>query len=163
MYERYLKVTGNAYERGLAIGKALSMQIQTNYRNQKKYYRISEGYNYEDWEHICLRYQDAIYKWAPDVMDEIRGTAEGSGMELKQILALTTAYEKSFGRNEIREKCTVLAASGDATKDGSVILAQTNDENFTEWLNELDVVIHHVQSGFQVMTLPIPVFPPIWV
>lgn len=159
MYKRYLKVTGNAFERGLAIGEALSMQIHTNYLNQKKYYHVTEGYDYENWERICLRYQDAIMEWAPDVMEEIRGTAEGAGMELKQILAMTTAYEKSFGRNETGDKCTALAAAGDATKDGSVILAQTNDENFTEWLNELDVVIHHVQNDVQTMIYTHPGIP----
>lgn len=68
----------------------------------------------------------------------MHGLAEGAEMEFEQILALTTAYEKSFARDQVSDKCTAFMASSRATKDGKVIVGQTNDECFTEWLYQLE-------------------------
>ena len=106
MYKKYVVVEGNAYSRGVQIGKELKNQISINYQNQTKYYRDKEDFNYRKWGDIAKRYIPAMEKWTPEVVDEIRGMAEGAQMELEQILALTTAYEKSFSRDMISEKCT---------------------------------------------------------
>ena len=45
---------------------------------------------------MAERYVPMIEKWAPEVLEEMHGLAEGAEMEFEQILALTTAYEKSL-------------------------------------------------------------------
>ena len=46
MYKKYVVVEGNAYSRGVQIGKELKNQISINYQNQTKYYRDKEDFNY---------------------------------------------------------------------------------------------------------------------
>ncbi len=159
MYQRYIEVKGNARERGRQIGKLLKMQILTNYKNQTAFYRNSEDYDYKDWEEMAVRYIPMMKKWAPEVLEEMYGMAEGAEVDFKMILALTTAYEKSFARDQISDKCTSFFTTGKASKDGKTIAGQTNDERFTEWLYQLDVVIHHREEEKEVLTYTHPGIP----
>ncbi|MDL2248576.1 C45 family autoproteolytic acyltransferase/hydrolase, partial [Tyzzerella sp. OttesenSCG-928-J15] len=137
MFKRYVKVTGSPRERGIAIGKELKSEIMANYKNQVRYYKGKEDYDYAEWEEMSKRYLPMIEKWAPDVLEELKGMAEGAEMEFEKIIALTTAYEKSFDRNWISDKCTSFFVTGAASKGGKTIAAQTNDENLLEWRHEL--------------------------
>lgn len=144
MYDSYIKVEGSSYERGKKIGALLSEQIKANYNNQVYFYKGKENFEYANWEAIAeRRYIPIIQKWAPEVIDELKGMAEGSGMAFRQLLGLTTAYEKSFAVDAVADKCTSFLLAGEATKQGEVIIGQTNDEDSIEWINKLDVVIHH--------------------
>lgn len=159
MYQRYVKVTGSARERGYQEGEKLREQILTNYKNQTEYYKNKENFDYTKWEGIAQRYIPMIEKWAPEVLEELYGMAEGAQMRFEQILALTTAYEKSFARDQVADKCTAFMAAPKATKDNKVIAGQTNDECFTEWLYQLDAVVHHIDGEKEVLTYTHPGIP----
>lgn len=159
MYKRYITVQGNHYERGVQIGKGLKEQIQINYSNQTKYYRDKEDFNYEKWGGIAMRYIPAIEKWAPEVLEEIRGLAEGAQMSLEQIMGITTAYEKSFSRDLISEKCTSFLLSPQVTYAHKVFAGQTNEECLLEWMNEMDAVIHHVSGEDEILLYTHPGVP----
>lgn len=161
MYERIIRVEGSARERGVQIGQQLKDAIQTNYLNQTRFYRDTEGYDYQAWCQCSKKYLPFLQKYAPQVLEELEGMAQGSGLAMEQILAMTTAYEKSFGCQDMGDKCTAFLAMGKATQNGSVLCGQTNDERLDEWLHELDVVIHHLdpESGLEVLTYTHPGIP----
>ena len=159
MHTRFITVTGSPKERGEQIGQLLQKQIETNYINQKDFYWEKQRYRYEEWEEQAFHYISAIKKWAPEVLEEMEGLAEGSNLDFKQILALSTAYEKSFDRNLVSDKCTSFLLSPKVTKDKNVIIGQTNDECFREWLSELDVVIHHIEDKKEVLLYTHPGIP----
>lgn len=159
MHTRFIKVMGSSKEKGEAIGTLLKDQIKTNYLNQKDYYWQQEKFVYEKWEEQSLRYLPNIKKWAPEVLEEMKGMAKGADLDFKQILALTTAYEKSFNRNLVSDKCTSFLLSPNVTKEKKVILGQSNDECFKEWLSELDVVIHHIENKKEVLLYTHPGIP----
>lgn len=141
MYKEYVVVEGDAYSRGVQAGRELKSQIEINYQNQTKYYRDKEDFNYRKWGKMALDYIPAMEKWTPEVWEELHGMAEGANMGLEQILALATAYEKSFSRDIISEKCTSFILAPQATYAQKVIAGQTNEECLLEWMNELDTVI----------------------
>lgn len=159
MYTRYVKVFGDSYERGIQIGEKLKDAILTNYQNQKFFYQISEKFDYRNWEVLSERYISLMEKWTPDVLEELKGMAHGAGVEFSKILALTTAYEKSFGRENTSEKCTSFFVTGKASQNGKTIIGQTNDENIREWRHERDVVIHHVSGEREILTYTHPGVP----
>ena len=146
MYQRYIIVEGDAYSRGVQIGKQLRPQIEINYLNQSRYYRDKEDFSYGKWGEMAKRYLPNLEKWTPEVLEEMQGMTEGSGLPFEYILALTTAYEKSFARDMVRGKCTSFLVSKAATYAQKVIVGQTNEEDNTEWLSALDTVIHHVDG-----------------
>ncbi len=45
MFDKYIKVEGNDYERGFAMGKALEQQIKTNYKIQESFYYYTDRYD----------------------------------------------------------------------------------------------------------------------
>ena len=159
MHTRFIKVEGSVKERGEKIGHLLKDQINTNYINQKDYYWQLEQFPYEKWEEQSLRYVPIVKRYAPEVLKEMEGMAKGAGLDFKQILALSTAYEKSFNRNLVSDKCTSFLLSPNVTKEKKVILGQTNDECFKEWLSELDLVIHHVEKEKEVLLYTHPGIP----
>lgn len=159
MYKRFITVKGNAYERGLEIGRQLKMQIETNYLNQTKFYDIPGGVSYAQWGEMAMRYIPLMEKWAPEVVEEIKGTAAGAEMDFHQILAMTTAYEKSFCRDAISDKCTSFLLTQNVTKNHHVIIGQTNDECYTEWLYQLDTVIHHIDNERETLIYTHPGVP----
>lgn len=140
MTRRYIEVSGSSKDRGIEIGRKLKDSILTNYYNQKEFYKNRENFDYEEWGKLSEKYIPFMEKYTPEVLEELYGMAEGSAIEFNKILALTTAYEKSFGRND---KCTSFFLTGEASSKGETIIGQTNDENLLEWRHELDLVIHH--------------------
>ena len=107
---------------------------------------------------MAKRYIPAMEKWTPEVMEEIKGMAEGAQMELEQILALTTAYEKSFSRDMISENVRHFTGSkSNLCPEGDC--GQTNEECILEWMNELDTVIHHVDNGKESLIYTHPGVP----
>ena len=152
MYTRYLKVEGDAFSRGKEIGASLKEQILANYANQKRHYDVMFNYDFDDWAKCCEKYVPILEKYAPETLSEIKGMAAGSELPFNQILALSTAYEKSFGCDQISDKCTSFSAYGEATTDGLMICGQTNDERMDEWAPELDLTIHHKsESNHEMM------------
>ena len=111
MYQRYVKVKGTARERGYQFGVQMKEQIITNYINQTEYYKNKEQFDYKKWEKMAERYVPMIEKWAPEVLEEMRGLAEGAEMEFDQILALTTAYEIICKRSGERQMYSVFGGT----------------------------------------------------
>ncbi|OTN88370.1 hypothetical protein A5819_000851 [Enterococcus sp. 7E2_DIV0204] len=145
MIHRYIQVTGSAFERGVEIGKILKMQIQTNLSSQKLFYKDPTEI-VDKWLAKAQTYLDYTEKFAPNVVAEMEGVAQGSGIDFQEILYLYTIYERSFFDELISDKCTSFAAKGNATLDGSVICGQTNDERLDEYRSEVDCVVHHIDS-----------------
>lgn len=159
MYTRYIEVCGDVHERGVQIGQQLQDAIMTNYKNQTEFYKNTENFDYEKWEEISQRYIPMMQQWTPEVLEELKGMAEGAQIPLAKVVALATAYEKSFGRDCPSEKCTSFFVTGAAT-GGKTIAGQTNDENLREWRHERDVVIHHKGSdGKEILTYTHPGVP----
>ena len=159
MYTRQIEVSGDCYQRGVQIGSQLQDAILTNYKNQQEFYRCSENFDYQKWEQLCQRYVPAMQRWTPEVLEELKGMAQGAQLPFQTVLALATAYEKSFGRDCPPEKCTSFFVTGAAT-GGRTIAGQTNDENLREWRHERDVVIHHKgNDGSEILTYTHPGVP----
>ena len=159
MYTRQIEVSGDCYQRGVQIGRQLQDAILTNYKNQQEFYRCSENFDYQKWEQLCQRYVPAMQRWTPEVLEELKGMAQGAQLPFQTVLALATAYEKSFGRDCPPEKCTSFFVTGAAT-GGRTIAGQTNDENLREWRHERDVVIHHKgNDGSEILTYTHPGVP----
>ncbi len=153
MYSRYLKVEGNDFNRGREIGAILKNRIEANYVNLVRHYG-NLGYNFEKWVEQCDKYIPIMEKYAPHTLAEVQGMAAGACLPVNKVLAITTAYEKSFDCDKISvsDKCTAFTAMGAATKSGLTICGQTNDERMDEFAPELDLTIHHKsEDGHEMM------------
>jgi isopenicillin-N N-acyltransferase like protein len=82
-------------------------------------------------------YLASAQKYAPEIVEEMKGMAEGAKVAFEDILFLNITYEISTP--DIMSGCTSFAASGEATKTGGVIAGQNFD--FIEQWDEFMVLL----------------------
>jgi isopenicillin-N N-acyltransferase-like protein len=70
-------------------------------------------------------YLPAAEKYAPEIVEEMRGMAEGAKVSFEEIFFLNITYEISVP--SVMGGCTTFAATGEATANGEVIAGQNFD------------------------------------
>lgn len=134
-------ISGSPRERGRAYGAAFKDAIHGFFDREIAQAFTGKPASRED----LLRYAGAcagrIKAYSPEIMDELGGVAEGSGLRLED-LVLLTLHEELFHRGELpgsakpqaavgvgtqKGHCTVLAAGPPDTADGNAYVGQTWD------------------------------------
>ncbi len=91
-----LTLTGSGYELGLQHGKKLKEEVDRVVKAWKKNTEIQLGRDANTILEEFMAYQhfdEAIKKWTPELYEEIRGIAEGSGQRFQDILVLNLLDE----------------------------------------------------------------------
>ena len=100
-----VEVKGTPYERGFQHGKALRKVIRPTL-NRFKYNMVSEFLNAAETDLTWIDYkkffyeETGLYKNAveqvPDLVEEIRGIAEGAGLDFKDVFAFNLNFDETF-------------------------------------------------------------------
>jgi isopenicillin-N N-acyltransferase-like protein len=114
---------GSAYAIGLDVGRAVRDQIQTAAASTRADFARSND------ERVVERigaYLAATERVAPEVVAELRGMADGSGVPFAELFVMNATAElnQEVGRFE---ECTVAGVTQSGTADGSVLLAHNED------------------------------------
>ena len=127
----YLRVEGTPYEVGFAHGEKGKDSIRTSIECYRGMFWDYSGIDWETAKKYALTFIPAIEHYDPDIMEEIRGIAAGSGFELSEILALNVRSEIVLQGSQVYAKldggCTSCAFMPWKTRDGNVWLAQNWD------------------------------------
>jgi predicted choloylglycine hydrolase len=133
-----LELSGNAYERGLQHGKALKQDIAAVYAKWKDNIRKeTKG----DPDSVLDAFRKAIHfepitrKYAPALLDEMKGLAVGSGQEYKDVYAfqLVDEYWVYRNRENNAEKHHCSGIGVPATAGRPAFIAQNMDlENYMQ-------------------------------
>lgn len=115
MYHQGAK--GSYYEIGEQIGTEFK-EIYTNF----KWFPPKFS---EEQLKLSKAFENVVRKFTPDLLDEIRGIADGSGFEYETLMT----NELTPYRNETN--CFVMVISGEHTKSGLPIMAKNH-----EWIEE---------------------------
>ena len=126
---RYLELCGTPYERGLSHGKLLKEDIKSvtdsllidieRTTNTDAYTFISKFLDETD-------FLTEINKWTPEILDEIKGISDGSGIDYKVILMHQLGDEFFFNTEYIMaHKCSSIGIN--KTDKHSSIAAQNMD------------------------------------
>ncbi len=142
-----LVLEGTPYNRGLAHGKALKDSIRELVALWKA--DLAERFKTDAnsfIEHFVKRtqYATAIKKWTPDLLDEIKGIAEGAGLDFDTIYVFQL-MDESFvnGAAIVAEHCSSLGWPKQA--NSPTIIAQNMDlEGFR---NGFQVLLHIKYPG----------------
>ena len=143
---QHVVVTGTQFERGRMHGMQTADKIRTNIQR----YRESASLPPSD---ICSRYIQDIYLPAIEMyfqegLEEMRGIAEGAGVQLADIILLNARYDLSRVRTgsdaqTFVGECTSMAYIHESLTEGenrsSVYVAQNWD--MSSWLHDLDTII----------------------
>jgi len=72
------------------------------------------------------RFIPSIASYAPHLLEEMHGIAEGAGRDLREIIAINARTELMYGVTQ-RAECTSIGISTAASSDGNVRVAQNWD------------------------------------
>jgi isopenicillin-N N-acyltransferase-like protein len=115
-------------ERGRQYGEQARTQVAASIDFYRGEFELKAGLR---WDEVCERaprWLPQIEAFAPELVAEVQGVAEGAGVRMEEVLALN-------GRGELRkgdpferpEGCTAFALLGEATGDGHVYCGQNWD------------------------------------
>jgi len=114
-------------QRGQAYGEAARERIEAIIAAYRDIFHRITG---ETWQETLVRGAPFITKakaFAPDLVEEIEGIAEGAGRAFEDIFLLNARSEILFNPDVLAQECTSMAALPEATKNGHTLLAQNWD------------------------------------
>jgi isopenicillin-N N-acyltransferase-like protein len=111
---RVLKLEGTPYNRGQAHGRALKLQIQELVKRWQA--DIEKSYSVSAAAYIrklleASDFMPAIERWTPGLLDEVRGIADGAGVDFRTMFAFQLIDETwVMSPDLVFPKCTSIAA-----------------------------------------------------
>jgi len=131
-----IQVSGTPYEIGFQHGKLAQPQVRASIENYQRMFLDYSGISWEKAKKYALTFIPAIEAYDPDLMEELRGLAEGSGYELADILCLNVRSEIVLqGANIVGDLdggCTSCAFTTRLTTTQETLLAQNWDWKLAE-------------------------------
>jgi isopenicillin-N N-acyltransferase-like protein len=130
-----IELKGEAGERGYQHGQALREEIGAFYERfiQDRQDGSKGRYGEPDVRAYAAAHLPASRAYAPDLVDEVDGIAQGAGISFEQALVLNCFDEVNCHGPALLagglHGCTAFAATGRATRDGTTYLGQGWDIN----------------------------------
>ena len=92
-------VTGTPYNRGKTYGSRVPTLIEHSIATYASLFAYRRGMDWDACQEAALAYQTVLEAGASDVLEEMRGIADGSKRKLSEILALNVRTELLAGRS----------------------------------------------------------------
>jgi isopenicillin-N N-acyltransferase-like protein len=124
-----ISVKGKPGDVGFQYGAQCREMIQ---KNINLYFRLFNHYarlGRNQAVTLARRFIPVIKAFDPDLLEEIRGIAEGAKADMEEILALNVRTELMYADKLATGECTALAAMPEATASGAMLLGQNWDWN----------------------------------
>jgi sugar phosphate isomerase/epimerase len=126
---KVIELKGTPYQRGLAHGQSLKLAIQELVRRWKA--DLEKTYSVPATTYIkklleASDFKPAIERWTPGLLDEVRGIADGAGVDIETMYAFQLVDEIWVMSDDLDlSKCTTIAAQ--RRGDSPALVAQTLD------------------------------------
>lgn len=133
-----------AREQGRSLGAAAKDKIRELYDLKVQQYDAAGAL--ARWDEIVAGAAPLMERFTPHTLEELRGQAEGAGMDEHALLRLATEYEISMDLrgNVSGGKCTGLLSHRLMHRPGVQVIGQNNDENPAVWADgKLDIIVEH--------------------
>lgn len=122
-----MELSGESYDRGHKYGEVCKNLIARMVEEQF-YQEFSGRLTKDEMLKRARKYVPFIQSYSPEIADELKGIADGSGRLYDEIVMVNALEERdAFAR------CTSFAATGKATKDGETYAGQSWDGMEKEW------------------------------
>ena len=122
-----LELSGEPYDRGHRYGEACKNLIARMIEEQF-YQEFSGRLTKDQMLKHARKYEPFIQNYSPEIAEELKGMADGSGRSYDEIVMVNALEER-----EAFSQCTAFAATGKATKDRETYVGQSWDGMESEW------------------------------
>ena len=111
------------FERGVQYGEQAADRIAVCIEYYKEAFQ-KQGFCWDEAKEYAMGYLPEIERTMPEILEEARGLAAGSGRELDEIMAVNCRYELSKLKPE---ECTTAAVLPEASRDGKTYAVKNWD------------------------------------
>lgn len=131
-----IEISGTPAERGRQYGESVRRELEAAFGYYAEAFGASSGLTWEQVTARAARWLRPVRDYAPDLVEEMQGIADGAGVGLLDVLALNARgeviYDESFAQMleddpEPADGCTSFAVLGPASGDGRVWAGQNWD------------------------------------
>ncbi len=144
-----LSLKGTPYEKGFTHGSAARAQVLRSLETYKTRYQRQRQLSWEDAKRIARRFENALQGECAHLSEEMRGIADGAGLDFYDVLALNLRSEilySGLSTAPLDEgECTAFSAVAPATRDGHALAGQSWD--FTRAQREAAIIAHIPAEG----------------
>ncbi len=141
-----ITVRGTAYERGLTYGQLCKEEIGISLKGYERLYKDYKGVSWEEARRVSEYYLSLVRDFEPEYAEEMRGIADGAGVDLLDIVALNSRTEIMYADCSKAgvTACTSISLMAQATEGGHIIAAQNWD--YSRLLEDGVVIVHVYQE-----------------
>ena len=148
---KIVEVSGSHYEMGLQYGKACPEISDMLELARQLFGDKGTADNIQD--RYVPMYLPYLENYAPEIVEELKGMAEGAGVSFSDIMLLNITYKISV--QSVMEGCTSFAAMGKATAGGKLISGQ-NINHIEPWLKHMIMLKMRSNEGPDIMAVTVP-------
>ncbi|KAM3430114.1 hypothetical protein MY4824_007872 [Beauveria thailandica] len=134
-----IECAGTPYEIGFAHGSGASAEIHDNIVIYDGFFQDGAKINWQEARQRASTYIPLLSAKYPDILEEMRGVADGAGKGLTMEDILTLNARSELGLTNVADGCTCLGQQG---PEGRIFLAQNWD-----WLQVNLVVLHIIPNN----------------
>jgi isopenicillin-N N-acyltransferase-like protein len=124
----HIRVQGSPAERGRMLGNAAAERVRRSVANYQETFLHYTGLS---WDDVCDRaeaFVDPIGEYDSEILEEMRGIADGAGLDFRDVLAVNVRTEVMYGVSAaFAAECTACGVDASRTAGGHVIVAQNWD------------------------------------
>ncbi len=122
----HITTQGTPFLRGRGLGRLEPQRVRHTVRSYMAIFRARAGLRREAVFAQAERFMPVIAGYAPALLEEMHGIADGAGCDVREIVAINARTELMYGVKQ-RGECTAIGVQAQATPDGHVWLAQNWD------------------------------------
>ena len=155
-----VRVEGNPYEMGKQHGEQLAGLVhETAHSKNSSLGTYVGGLTKEKLTHLIEKHRTITEQLRPELFEELKGVADGAGVEYVKTVEMFLARELPYGFPEPKdtvtcasEECTAWGAAGEATIGMEPMLAQNRDCPYTSGMYRVIIVARPITGHSFVVT-----------
>ena len=135
---QHVRVEGTSYQRGRQYGTQAGARVRLSVQAYEQAFRHFAGWDWPAVQREAVRFEAPIGKFRPAYLEEMRGIADGAGLDLNDVLAINVRTEVMYAakaRNAPRAEpakrmpaeCSAFACVPAPGQPGPAILGQNWD------------------------------------
>jgi len=122
-----VEAAGTPYEIGYAHGAAAKEKILRGIANYTHQFRTWSSLSWEEAKIRSRQFVSVVEAADPDLIEEVRGVADGAGLEFDDIMTLNVRSEVLYSLSTIGDACTSFAVTPEYSENAHTFLGQNWD------------------------------------
>jgi isopenicillin-N N-acyltransferase-like protein len=124
---KVIECSGGFYEIGKQYGTSCRNSLVNSSGSLFKEIGMFQKADKESIIRNARKYLPLVEKFDPDLIEMLKGQADGAGVTFDEVFALRCKFELGMYYQRVAALCTSFAVTGNATRGGKTIIGQTYD------------------------------------